>query len=65
MKKPVSIRRVVLQAMEFALRGTALRAEYTFPENLWPAELDEGQVGQVFSNLAINAEQSSKSIILK
>ncbi len=57
-KKPVSIRRVVLQAMEFALRGTALRAEYTFPEDLWPAELDEGQVGQVFSNLAINAEQS-------
>ncbi len=58
MRKPASIHRVVRQAVEFALRGTAMRAEYDIPRDLWLAELDEGQVGQVFSNLAINAEQS-------
>jgi CheY-like chemotaxis protein len=57
-KKAAVVHRVVLQAVEFALRGTAISAEYDFPEDLWPAELDEGQMGQVFSNLTINAEQS-------
>jgi len=60
-KKPVSVQRVVRQAVEFAQRGTAMRADFSLPDNLWPAELDEGQVGQVFSNLAINAEQSMPS----
>lgn len=57
-KKPASVRRVVRQAVEFAQRGTAMRADFSLPNDLWRAELDKGQVGQVFSNLAINAEQS-------
>ncbi len=57
-KKPAKVQRVVRQAVEFAQRGTAMRVEFAFPVDLWPVELDEGQVGQVFSNLAINAEQS-------
>jgi signal transduction histidine kinase/ActR/RegA family two-component response regulator len=57
-KKPAVVQRVVRQAVEFARRGSAMRVAFSYPGDLWPAELDEGQVGQVFSNLAINAEQS-------
>jgi len=58
-KRPASVARAVRQAVDFAQHGTAMNARFEIPDDLWPAEFDEGQVGQVFSNLAINAEQAT------
>jgi PAS domain S-box-containing protein len=41
-----------------ALAGTALHVEFDFLPELWPCEIDQNQIGQVFSNVVINARQA-------
>ena len=41
--------------MGFALRGTNVRCEFALSDDLWPVEVDEGQMVQVINNLVINA----------
>jgi len=57
-KETASISRLVKDTVEFALRGTKVRAEFSLADNLWPAEVDVGQISQVFNNLIINASQA-------
>jgi signal transduction histidine kinase/CheY-like chemotaxis protein len=38
-----------------ALGGSRVRCDFSLAEDLWPAEVDPGQTGQVFRNLALNA----------
>ena len=42
----------------FALSGSNVRCRLCLPEDLWWAEIDEGQMGQVINNLMINANQA-------
>lgn len=42
----------------FALRGSNVECELIIPDDLWPAEIDVGQINQVINNLAINARQA-------
>lgn len=35
-----------------------MKCEFSIPDNLWPAKVDEGQVSQVINNLIINAYQA-------
>ncbi|HTP66604.1 MAG TPA: ATP-binding protein, partial [Geobacteraceae bacterium] len=42
----------------FALRGSKSRYRFRIMEGLWPVEADEGQISQVISNIAINADQA-------
>ncbi len=42
----------------FALRGSHARCKFNIMEDLWPVEVDEGQISQVVGNLAINADQA-------
>ncbi len=60
-KKTVSVDKLARGCWEFALTGSNVRCEFDFPEQLWSVEADEGQLGQVFSNLAINANQAMES----
>jgi signal transduction histidine kinase/CheY-like chemotaxis protein len=53
-----SVPKLVRDSTELALRGTNVRAEYEFPPDLWSADVDRGQVGQVIENLVINAVQA-------
>jgi len=45
-------------AVNFALSGSNVRCEFSIQEDLWPAEIDEGQISQVIHNLVVNACQS-------
>jgi two-component system, cell cycle sensor histidine kinase and response regulator CckA len=57
-KEPVSVGKLITETISFAVRGSQVRCEFTFPDNLWAIEADPGQIGQVFQNLAINAIQA-------
>jgi PAS domain S-box-containing protein len=57
-KKPASISRLIRTTAAFSLSGSNVRCEFTLPDDLWLAEIDEGQIGQVLQNLIINADQA-------
>jgi CheY-like chemotaxis protein len=57
-KKAVCIAHMLKENTEFALSGSNVQSEYSIPEDLWPVEVDEGQIGQVINNLVINADQA-------
>ncbi len=44
--------------VQFALSGSNVSFEFDLPENLWPCDYDENQIGQVIDNLVINAQQA-------
>jgi PAS domain S-box-containing protein len=57
-KKPTSMPRLLRDTAKFALSGSNVKGEYSMGEELWPCEIDEGQVGQVVHNMVINADQA-------
>ncbi|MDQ6626282.1 MAG: CHASE3 domain-containing protein, partial [Verrucomicrobiota bacterium] len=57
-KKTASIGKLIQDTVSFSLRGTHSRSEFTFGANLWPAEIDPGQISQVVANLVVNADQA-------
>ncbi len=50
--------RFVEEIVRFDLSGSNVKPVFRFPEDLWLAKVDKGQVNQVFSNLTINANQA-------
>ncbi|HEX8679416.1 MAG TPA: response regulator [Chthoniobacterales bacterium] len=58
LKKVVSLGQVVGQAAEFSLYGSNLRADVDIAPNLWPAEVDAGQIEQVMNALILNAREA-------
>jgi PAS domain S-box-containing protein len=57
-RKTTSVASVVRDSTSFALRGSNVRCHFYIADDLWPAEIDEGQIGQVINNLIINANQA-------
>ncbi|MDF1578423.1 MAG: PAS domain S-box protein [Desulfobulbales bacterium] len=57
-KEVVSIGDLVENSVEFSLRGSNVSHDISIGEELWPVEVDEIQMHQVISNLAINADQA-------
>ncbi len=48
----------IREAVDFALRGSRVRAEFSLAADLWPAEIDTNRFIQVLSNLTLNAIQA-------
>ncbi|MEA5112484.1 MAG: PAS domain S-box protein [Geobacteraceae bacterium] len=57
-KKIVDTGRILRDAASFSLHGSNVAVEMKISDDLWHIEADEGQIGQVFHNLLINADQS-------
>jgi signal transduction histidine kinase len=57
-KQLTSVREVIQESVDFSLRGSSVRYELSLPNNLWPVEIDTGQISQVIHNLIINAEHA-------
>jgi len=57
-KSPSSISQLLRDCASFSVQGSNVRCDLHVPENLWPAEMDEGQISQVVNNLVINALQA-------
>lgn len=57
-KKATSLPELCRESANLALAGSKARCEFSLPEDLWPVEVDAGQIHQVINNLLINADQA-------
>ncbi len=57
-KKLAAIADLIRDTADFGTRGSSVRCEFSLPDDLWHAEIDEGQISQVINNLVINAVQA-------
>jgi PAS domain S-box-containing protein len=57
-RKTASIEELVRESVGFILSGTSVKTMFQFANDLWPAEIDVGQISQVIQNLSLNANQA-------
>jgi len=57
-KTTASIGKLIQDTVSFSLRGSHSRSEFQFGADLWPAEIDPGQISQVIGNLVVNGDQA-------
>lgn len=53
-----TIERLAEDCAQFILRGSNVKCECECEGELWPVEVDKGQIAQVINNLLINADQA-------
>jgi len=57
-KRTASMAEIIRQTIGFSLSGSEVSLTFEAPENLWPVQVDSGQISQVIHNLILNASQS-------
>ena len=57
-KKTVSIAKLLRDSATLVLSGSNVKCDFAIANDLWPVEVDEGQITQVIHNLIINAKQA-------
>lgn len=57
-REAASIGDLLRNSAAAVLKGSNSRCEFGLPEDLWAADVDEGQAGHVFNNILLNAVQS-------
>lgn len=57
-KKPTSLAELLIETVELGIKGTGLNCSFFIQDQLWPVEIDSGQISQVFNNLTNNAVQT-------
>jgi PAS domain S-box-containing protein len=57
-KEITTISDVIVGCSKFALSGSKVGCEFNLPTDLWPLEIDVGQINQVIQNIIINADQA-------
>jgi two-component system cell cycle sensor histidine kinase/response regulator CckA len=58
MRQTMMITDLIHDAVDFALRGSNVRGNVILPAQIWPVEIDPGQIYQVLHNVILNAQQS-------
>ncbi len=59
-RQAVRLPEIVRETADFALHGSPVRAELEIAPDLWAADADRSQIGQVVQNLVINAMQAMR-----
>lgn len=57
-KEAVNVGELIKETAAFSLSGSDVKCVYKIADDLWPAEVDAGQISQVINNLVINADQA-------
>jgi PAS domain S-box-containing protein len=57
-KQIASMGDLLKEAAHLASSGSSARCDFHIDPDLWPVEIDEGQISQVIHNLLINAQQA-------
>ncbi len=58
-RKIASIADIIKDSTNFSLSGSQVTCRFFIPDDLYPVEVDEGQISQVINNLIINADQAT------
>ncbi len=56
--KTINLAEAIKTYTELSLSGSKTKCEFLIPDNLWSVKADKSQIGQVISNLVINADQA-------
>jgi nitrogen-specific signal transduction histidine kinase/CheY-like chemotaxis protein len=54
--KTMYIHKLIMDSTKFTLSGSSIVCDFFFPDDLWPVDIDRGQLSQVIHNLIINAK---------
>lgn len=57
-RKVAAIDEVIKDSANFVLRGSNVRCDFKFSEELWAVAIDTGQISQVIQNIIINSSQA-------
>jgi PAS domain S-box-containing protein len=57
-KRLTSMTSLLQEQVDFTLRGSKVAADFSWPADLWPVGIDEGQISQVIRNLILNAREA-------
>ena len=57
-RTPVELSEVLHACSDAVLNGHPVRCSFLLPEDLWPVEMDVGQLGQALRHLILNARES-------
>ena len=57
-RESVDLSTLIRDSAVFVARGSRVQPEFVLAENLWPALVDRGQIGQVIDNLVLNGIQA-------
>jgi PAS domain S-box-containing protein len=57
-RRPMHLSGLVQESVRLASSGSKVRCEFSLAEDLWLAEVDEAQLGQVIRGLALNAREA-------
>jgi len=57
-KETASLQNILTETVAFVLRGSRVQYRASIARDLWPAEVDKGQISQVIQNLVINSVQA-------
>lgn len=57
-KEVSSLRKIIMDSARFALSGSAADCVLEIADDLWNANVDRGQIGQVIHNIVLNARQA-------
>lgn len=58
LRKPTVMSAVIQESVRLPLSGSRTRCELSVAADLWSANVDEGQIGQVIRNLVLNAREA-------
>ena len=57
-RKPTPLPGLIQESVRFAASGSRLRCDFSLAEDIWLADVDAGQIGQVLRNLVLNAREA-------
>ncbi len=60
-KEVASLEEVIRDSASFVITGSNVDCIFEFHDDLWPVEIDKGQISQVIQNLVINARHAMAS----
>ena len=60
-KKTAAVTDIIRDSVAFTLSGSQAIYRFAIADDLWPVEVDEGQMSQVINNLILNADQAMPS----
>lgn len=61
-RKVSSLSPIILDAAAATLSESVVRCNFLIPDTLWPADIDEGQIRQVFHNVIQNAREAMSDV---